>query len=96
MAGDFQNKPIDVICQHTKDGTMIPLKLRFHDEEGEYQSYVVKGFKDLSHKGKYTRPDGIIVTSSIFPFDCRINCFGVMKVIRIYYNSNENIWRLSP
>ena len=87
-------KPIDVICQHTKDGNMIPLKIRIEDEEGEYQSYVVKGYKDLSHKGKYTTPDGIIATSTIFPYECKINNFGTVKVVRIYYNSTENIWRL--
>ena len=92
MAGDYQNKPIDVICQHTKDGNMIPLKLRFQDEEGEFQSYVVKGYKDLSNN----TPEGVIATSTMFPFDCKISCFGTMKVIRIYYNSNENMWRLSP
>lgn len=27
----------DVICQHKKDGTIIPLKLRIEDEDGELQ-----------------------------------------------------------
>ncbi len=93
--GDYRNKAIDVICQHTKDGNMIPLKLRIQDEEGEFQSYAVKGYKDCSHKGNYTTPNGIISTSTIFPFECKINVFGTMKVIEIYYNSAENLWRLS-
>ena len=92
---DFQNKAIDVICQHSSDGTMIPLRLRIQDEEGEFHAYTVKGYKDLSHKGNYTMPNGVIATSALFPFECRINVFGALKVVSIYYNSTDNVWRLS-
>ncbi len=74
---------------------MIPLRLRIQDEEGEFHAYTVKGYRDLSHKGKYTMPNGVIATSEIFPFECRINVFGAVKVVSIYYNSTENVWRLS-
>ncbi len=92
---DFQNKAIDVICQHSRDGTMIPLKLRIQDEEGEFQPYAVKSYRDFSHKGNFTMPNGIIATSTLFPFECKINVFGTVMVVSIYYNSTENIWRLS-
>ena len=92
---DFRDKAIDVICQHSRDGTMIPLKLRIQDEEGEFQSYAVKSYKDCSHKGNYTMPNGVIATSTIFPFECRINVFGAVKVVSIYYNSTDNVWRMS-
>ena len=91
---NLQNKPIDVICQHNRDGTMIPIKLRIQDEEGEMQSYVVKAYKDLSHKGNYTMPNGIMATSTVFPFACKINVFGTLKVVNIYYSSTDNVWRL--
>ena len=35
-----QRKPIDTICQHSKDGEIIPLKIRLTDEDGECQEYM--------------------------------------------------------
>ena len=37
----------DVICQHKTDGTIIPLKIRITDEDGEYQVYNIKSYKDV-------------------------------------------------
>lgn len=31
----MKSKAIDVICQHSKDGTIIPLRIRFVDDNGE-------------------------------------------------------------
>ena len=91
---DFQNRAVDVICQHTREGNMIPIKIRIQDEEGEFQTYVVKGYKDLSHKGSFTMPNGIMATSTIFPFDCKIVVFGRERIVHLYYNSNDQIWRM--
>lgn len=63
---DFQNKAVDVICQHTREGNMIPIKVRMQDEGGEFQTFAVKGYKDLSHKGSYTMPTEIVMV----PADC--------------------------
>lgn len=38
------DKRVDLICQHTMDGKIIPLKLRFQDEDGELQEFLVKGY----------------------------------------------------
>ncbi|MBO7334679.1 MAG: hypothetical protein J6S95_05040 [Lachnospiraceae bacterium] len=92
---DFKYKAIDVICQHTKEGNIIPLKIRIKDEEGEYQAFLVRAYKDLSKRGKFTLPNGIIATNDILPFACKIAVFGRERVINIYYNRNDNIWRLS-
>ena len=91
---EAKNREIDVICQHTVDGHMIPLRIRLKDEDGEYQIFRVKSYKDQSHKGSYTMPNGVAVTSAIFPFQCKINVFGREKIIDIFYNSNDNIWRM--
>ena len=45
------DKRIDLICQHTMEGKIIPLKLRFQDEDGELQEYSVKGYRDTSEFG---------------------------------------------
>lgn len=92
---DFQNRAVDVICQHTREGNMIPIKIRIRDEEGEFQTYVVKGYKDLSHKGAFTMPNGVTATRTIFPFDCKIIVFGRERIVHLYYNSSDHIWRIS-
>lgn len=91
---DFQNRAVDVICQHTKEGKLIPIKLRLQDDEGEFQTYAVKGYKDLSHKGSYIMPNGITATNNIFPFDCKIVVFGREQIVHLYYNSSDHIWRM--
>ena len=88
------SRPIDVICQHTKEGILIPIKLRVQDEEGEFQTYTVKAYKDLSAKGRYALPNGVIATNSIHPFACKISVFGTLRVVTVYYNRNDGIWRL--
>lgn len=42
-----EDTPIDVICQFTKDGIIIPLKIRMPDDEGELQVYKVKTYKEI-------------------------------------------------
>ena len=37
-------KPIDVICQPSRDGKITPMKIRVIDEDGEYQEYKIKGY----------------------------------------------------
>ena len=33
---------VDVICQHNKDGSMIPMRVRLTDEDGAVQTYTIK------------------------------------------------------
>lgn len=91
----MQPRAIDVICQHTRKGELIPIKLRIRDEEGEFQSYAIRSYRDLSHKGTYTMPNGIVATSNILPFDCKIMVFGQEKLVHLFYNSRDNIWRIN-
>lgn len=35
---------IEVISKFTVDGTVIPIKLKVQDEDGEYQSFMIKGY----------------------------------------------------
>ncbi len=41
---------VDVICQHNKDGSMIPMRVRLTDEVGAIQTYTIKNYEDLSHQ----------------------------------------------
>ena len=68
-------KSLDVICQFKKDGTIIPLKIRLQDEDGEYQSYMVKSY----------RQSGVIeyILSSYIksPLMCRLNLLNNRAII---------------
>lgn len=88
-------KPIDVICQHSRDGTMIPLRIRVKDDEGEYQAYTIQGYRDLSHQGTRTMPDGVYVTDKTLVFECNITVFGRKKIIRLYYEPNGTVWKMT-
>ena len=94
-AAAYSDKAVDVICQHNSDGTMIPLKVRLVDEDGLVQTYKIKSFKDLSHKGAFTMPNGIVATSSVLPFECKVQCFGSERSIMMYYLANEHVWKLT-
>lgn len=64
-------KSLDVICQFKKDGTIIPLKIRLQDEDGEYQSYMVKSYRQSGMSASAKPPH-----YSTIMFECKINAFG--------------------
>ena len=91
------NKNIDMICQHKSDGTIIPMKIRMLDDDGAYQEYKIRAYKDLTYKGAPLDDlDASRVHSSgIYPFECKIESFGHIRVIKLFYNSYEHTWKLS-
>ena len=94
MTAKERDNRIDVICQHTRDGRIIPLKIRVKDEDGEFQTFMVQGYRDLTHPGKYTLGNGVEVSGcNIKTYECKIVVFGVEKIVRIFYNASENLWR---
>lgn len=80
---------LDVICQHKKDGTIIPLKIRLQDEDGEYQSYLIKSYRQCGGSMSANAPH-----YSTAMFECKINVFGHDKVIGISYNYNNGLWQI--
>ena len=85
---------IDVIWQHNKDGSMVPIKIRVTDEDGERQSFQIRGYRDLTYyidrdsSEKHAR-------NEIWQFECRILVFSSEKTVSITYNAKENIWSLA-
>ena len=92
------NKNIDMICLHKADGTIVPIKIRMLDDDGAYQEYKIRAYKDLAYKGNvFEMPDvGTVHSSGIYPFECKIESFGHIRVINLFYNSYEHTWKLSP
>ncbi len=88
-------KTVDVICQHQRDGSVMPLKVRVLDEDGEYQTYTIKDYRDQSHMGTRELPDGVYVTDRTFVFECHVSVFGRPKMIRLYYEPSGTIWKMT-
>lgn len=87
-----KRRKVDVICQHSSDGNIMPLKIRFEDEDGQWQTYIIKEYKDISHQGTRTLPDGMFITDNTIAFECKIKVFDSFKRIRLYYFSQGMKW----
>ena len=55
-------RPVDVICQHNSDNKIIPLRIRFKNDDGMSEVLTIKGYKDFSHAGRELA-DGIFCTA---------------------------------
>lgn len=86
---------VDVICQHRRDGSIIPIKLRIEDDNGEFQTYQIRAYKDLKTYGEYTMPNYVTAKSAIHRFECKVVVFNEEKRIFLYYNTFDNKWRVS-
>lgn len=84
----------DVICQHTTDSRIIPIKIRLQDEDGEMQTYTIKGYRSLNAIGKVILPSEVSVSSYIRYFECKINSFGRERTINLSYNISNNLWHV--
>lgn len=82
-----EDTSIDVICQFTKDGIIIPLKIRIPDDEGELQVYKVKAYKEIP------LITGMRTGTENAAFECRIEVYGCIKTIQIYYTSFSRTWK---
>ena len=87
---------VDVICEHKADGSIIPMRLRFMNEDGEYQVFTIKGYRESEKKGTHTTGDGIYVGDSTFIFECLIIVMRIKRIVRLYYDPRINTkWRLA-
>lgn len=86
---------IDVICQHTRDGSIIPLRIRMLDEDGQFQTFTIKSYNDYSYKGEFiTLPNQVVVNAlNSWIFRCQIQVLNRLQTITIYYNKGERKWR---
>ena len=87
-----ERKPIDAICQHSRDGDIIPIKIRLQDEDGVYQEYKIQRFRPLEVKAEQRTADGVYVSSMVQVYECRIIVFQREKTILLYYRKGDGIW----
>ncbi len=93
MPVDF--RPVDVICQFSSDGSIIPMRLRLVDEAGEYQTLNIKGFRDLSFGGARQMPDGVFISDKFRAFECNVVAFGRQRTLYLYFDTVHNIWKMN-
>jgi len=84
--------PVDVICLHSRDGTIIPIRIRLEDEDGITRAYKICGYKDLSDNGTYTTKDDVFVTNDTLFYECRLDVLERKIKIRLYYKKSERNW----
>lgn len=76
------DKECDVICQICKDSSIVPLKIRVTDDDGEYQEYKILAFKQISNGF------GVNIKS----YKCKIKVFDMIKIITLSYFVNQVKW----
>ncbi len=80
----------DVICEHKTDASIIPLRFKIMNEQGEHQIFNVKRYRPAPKKGAYTTVDGVFVSNRTEVYECQIEILGVTKVVRLYYEPTKD------
>ncbi len=86
---------VDVICEHKADGCVIPLRFRLMNEDGVYEVYSIKGYRQLFYKETYTTPDGVHVCSKDVVFECRVLILDMYRTIRLYFDKDKVSWKIA-
>ena len=88
-------RPVDVICQHNSDHKIIPLRIRFKNDDGMNEVLTIKGYKDFSHAGRELA-DGVFCTVGDYAFQCRVIENGQQKTIWLHYgHSGIHPWLMA-
>lgn len=88
-------QPIEVICQHKTDGAILPIKIKFADEDGEYQVYRIVSYRECTPgEASFTLPSAVSATRVLRRFDCKIHVFGKEKCVSLLYNVTTGRWDL--
>lgn len=80
---------IDVICQFTRDGNIIPMKIRMQDDDGELQEYRIKAYKEVEVLSG-------VASGGDAAFECKIEAYGRVRNIKILYSAFSRQWAYRP
>lgn len=80
---------IDVIVQYTKDGDIIPLRIRLEDEDGMIQTFSVKGYRKLVTGGEFELPNGVRAYSDKKAYEVKICVLGIERTIRLFFDNEK-------
>lgn len=80
---------IDVICQFTRDGNIIPMKIRMPDDEGELQEYRIKEYREVEILAG-------VSSGGDAAFECKIEVYRRVRIIKILYSAYSRQWAYRP
>lgn len=80
---------VDVIALYTKEGKVIPLRLRLIDEEGERREFTIRSYRQIEVNDTKTMSDGMYVTANTLAFECYIDVAGIKRLIRLYWRDGS-------
>ena len=86
---------LDVICQHKSNGDIIPIRFRLMNEDGEYETYTIKGYRNITHPGPYTTPDGLYVSNNVYIYECLVVVLNYKRKVRLYFDTHNCKWRIA-
>lgn len=69
MPKDMVGKEADVICQHTKEHKIIPMRVRFENDDGMMETYNILSYKDMNEYAS----DGLPIMKHIWKFLCKLD-----------------------
>lgn len=87
-----KDRKADLICQFNMDGTILPIKVRIKDEDGEYQSFQIKSYRNMTFSGNVATRDTEKQHVDNWSFECKILAFNQEKLILLHYSRIENCW----
>lgn len=90
MAEGYVGILADVICQHSKDGNIVPMRVRF-ETEGEVFTYNIVSYKDKTEHGlAYNK-------RYIWIFECAIQIReNQMGKILLRFFPHDLVWSVEP
>lgn len=86
---------VDVICEHKADGSVIPLRFRIMNEEGEYEAFTIKGYRMIHVGEARTTADGVYICGRDRVFECRVIILNTYRTVRLYFSEDCVKWRLA-
>ncbi len=86
---------VDVICEHKADGTVIPLRFRLMNDDGVYEAYTIKGYRQRNNGQTYTTPDGVYVCSRDRVFECKVIILDMARTVTLYFNMDKCAWKIA-
>ncbi len=83
---------IDVICQMSSDGEVMPIKIQLHDEYGELNSYRIRQYRVKYRPGTAMMPDVAFITTKFYVFECKIQAFNRLVQLTLFYDTSSSKW----
>ncbi len=71
------------------------MRFRLMNEDGNYEAYTIRGYRQLFHNDTYTTPDGAYVCSKDLVFECRVLILDMYRTIRLYFDKDRVSWKIA-